>query len=111
MAEQKWQKQIFDDFTASLMPEVEKCWMTRILEWERDLEKPNPYVAIVTHACLSFVHRKDIRLIFCLDASQDEVNKQLLQEEIATVKAGIPQLHVMGPTAFISLVLLVEENQ
>jgi len=111
MVEQKRQKQIFDDFTASLTPEVEKLWRTRILEWERDSKKPNPYIAIVTRACLSFVHCNNIRLIFYLDTSQDEVKKQLLQEEIATVKAGIPQLHVTGPTAFISLALLVEENQ
>lgn len=55
MAEEKRQKKIFDDFTASLTPEVEKLWTTKILEWEKDSAKPNPYVAIVTRTCLFFV--------------------------------------------------------
>ena len=55
MAEQKRQKKIFDDFTASLTPEVEKLWTTKILEWEKDPKKPNPYMAIVTRTCLSFL--------------------------------------------------------
>ena len=111
MAEQKRQKQIFDDFTASLTSEVEKLWTNRILEWEKDPEKPNPYVAIVSRECVSFIDVITFPQRSSSDASQDEVKKRLLQEEIAAVKAGIPQLHVTGPTAFISLGLLVEENQ
>ena len=96
---------------ASLTDEVERLWTTRILEWEKDPEKPNPYVAIVTHAYPFFVNAITSASFLYLDASQDEVKKQLLQEEIAAMKVGIPQLHVTGPTAFVSLRLLVEENQ
>ena len=63
-------------------------------------------------SCVPFLRQcHNVCFILYLDASQDEVKKQLLQEEIAAVKAGIPQLHVTGPTAFVSLGLLVEENQ
>ena len=46
-----------------------------------------------------------------LDASQDEVKKQLLEEEKRTVTAGVPQLHDTGATGFISMGLVIEESQ
>jgi hypothetical protein len=45
------------------------------------------------------------------DASQDEVKKQLLEEEKRAVSTGVPQLHDTGPTGFISMGLVVEESQ
>ena len=49
--------------------------------------------------------------MFILDASQDEVKRQLLKEEAAALKVGVPQLHDTSRTGFITLGLLVEENQ
>jgi hypothetical protein len=49
--------------------------------------------------------------MFILDASQDEVKKQLLKEEAIALKAGVPQLHDTSRMGFITLGLLVEENQ
>ena len=49
--------------------------------------------------------------MFILDASQDEVKRQLLKEEAAALKAGVPQLHDTSRTGFITLGLLVEENK
>ena len=46
-----------------------------------------------------------------LDASQNEVKKQLLEDEKCAVTAGVPQLHDTGPTGFISMGLVVEESQ
>ena len=45
------------------------------------------------------------------DASQDEVKKKLLEEEKNAITAGMPQLHETGPTAFISMGLIIEESQ
>ncbi|EDR12898.1 uncharacterized protein LACBIDRAFT_323718 [Laccaria bicolor S238N-H82] len=92
-AEEKRQQKIFEDFSASLTPEVEKQWTDIILRWENDPKQKNPYVSIITHA------------------SQDEVKKQLLKEEAIALKVGVPQLHDTSQTGFITLGLLVEENQ
>ena len=47
----------------------------------------------------------------CLDASQNEVKKKLLEEEKSAITAGMPQLHETGPTTFISMGLIIEESQ
>jgi len=39
------------------------------------------------------------------------VKKKLLEEEKQAVTAGAPQLHEMGPTAFILMGLIIEESQ
>ena len=46
-----------------------------------------------------------------LDASQNKVKKQLLEDEKHMVTAGMPQLHNTGPTGFISMGVVVEESQ
>ncbi|EDR07938.1 uncharacterized protein LACBIDRAFT_327111 [Laccaria bicolor S238N-H82] len=93
--EQKRQNTIFDDFNVSLMEKggLEKEWTKMILDWEKDPSKKNPYLSVVAHA------------------SQNEVKKQLLEEEKSVITAGMPQLHETGPTAFISMRLIIEESQ
>jgi hypothetical protein len=46
-----------------------------------------------------------------VDASQDDVKRQLLLEEKEALKAGIPQIHDTGPTSFMTMGLLVEDAQ
>ncbi|EDR00876.1 uncharacterized protein LACBIDRAFT_333719 [Laccaria bicolor S238N-H82] len=64
-----------------------------VLDWEEDPSKPNPYVSLITHA------------------SQNDIKNQLLEEEKKELAAGVPHVHSTGPTAFISMGLLIEENQ
>ena len=66
-----------------------------------------PLLPIHTHAFFLSPHLQT----FFLDASQDEVKRQLLKEEAIPLKAGVPQLHDTSQTGFITLGLLVEENQ
>jgi len=110
-AEEKRQQKIFEDFSASLTPEVEKLWTNIILRWENDLKQKNPYVSIVTHMYPFILLVTTFTNVHFLDASQDEVKRQLLKEEAITLKAGVPQLHDTSWTGFITLGLLVEENQ
>ncbi|EDR03963.1 uncharacterized protein LACBIDRAFT_330859 [Laccaria bicolor S238N-H82] len=93
--EQKRQQSIFEDFSASLAEKggLEKEWTQMILDWEKDPKKKNPYLSVVSHA------------------SQDEVKKQLLEEEKKQAAAGMPQLHDTGPTSFLSMGLIIEESQ
>ena len=46
-----------------------------------------------------------------LDASQNDVKNQLLEEEKKDLTAGVPHIHSTGPMAFISMGLLIEETQ
>ena len=46
-----------------------------------------------------------------LDALQNDVKNQLLEEEKKDLAAGVPHIHSTGPTAFISMGLLIEETQ
>ena len=110
-AEVKRQQKIFEDFSASLTPEVEKRWTDIILQWENDPTQKNPYVSIVTRTYPFIYLLVTTFTLFTLDASQDEVKSQLLKEEAIALKAGVPQLHVTSRTGFIMLGLLVEENQ
>ena len=66
-----------------------------------------PSLPVHTHSFFLSPHLQT----FFLDASQDEVKRQLLKEEAIALKAGVPQLHDTSRTGFITLGLLVEENQ
>ena len=109
--EQKRQQKIFDNFTASLTEkgELENEWTRMILDWEKDPTKTNPYLSVVARE-YNFLTTCHFLLRFP-DASQDEVKKKLLEEEKQAVTAGTPQLHETGPTAFISMGLIIEESQ
>ncbi|KAJ7150418.1 hypothetical protein C8R46DRAFT_1043775 [Mycena filopes] len=86
------QTSAFEEFSTQQAEHVPE-WRRQVLEWELDSKKPNPF---------------EIKFE---GLSEAEVRLQLSKEEAAQVELGVPSLHDVSPSSFISCGLDLEGEQ
>lgn len=106
-------------FTAA-RGEITKDWLRIILDWETDQEKPeaervgaqNPYEMPKGGKFSSCSqHFECVITYFALGMSESDVRLKLAEEEATQAAAGSFPLHAVGPSAFISQLLELQDQQ
>lgn len=97
------------EFTEGLPAFEVTNWTRVVSEWELDLDKPNPYVAVESRKCTCYILLADPYV--ASDESQATVKLQLAEEERRDVERGNAQIHKTSPSACLDAGLMIEDLQ